>query len=52
MYELGLVNGFSVDAQTPRLDCVMCTEGKLTIKPFDKLAMHTREIRQLTHIDL
>ena len=37
---------------TPKPDCVACTEGKLTIKPFKKSATHTQEVRQLTHIDL
>src|SRR6266851_4695941 len=34
MYELGLVDSFDVDACTLKPDCVACTEGKLTIKPF------------------
>ena len=52
MYQLGLVNGFGMDAQTPRPDCVACMEGKLIIKPFNKSVTHVREIGQPTHIDL
>jgi hypothetical protein len=52
MYQLGLVDGFDVDARTSKPDCVMCTEGKLTVKPFEKSAMQAKEIGQLTHIDL
>ena len=43
---------FDVDACTPKPDCVACTEGKLTIKPFKKSATHVQEVGQLTHIDL
>jgi hypothetical protein len=52
MYQLGLVDGFDVDACTPKPDCIACIEGKLTIKPFKKLATCTQEVRQLTYIDL
>ena len=52
MYQLGLVDGFDVNTCTPKPDCVACTEGKLTIKPFEKSAMCVQEVGQLTHIDL
>jgi len=52
MYELGLVDGFDVDVRTPKPDCITCTEGKLTIKPFNKSATRIKEVGQLTHIDL
>lgn len=52
MHELGLVDSFDVDARTSKPDCVTCMEGKLTVKPFDKLAMRARTVGQLTHIDL
>jgi len=52
MYEQGLIDGFDVDAQTLKPDCIACTEGKLIIKPFNKSAMHMKEVEQLTHIDL
>jgi hypothetical protein len=52
LHELGLADGFDVDTRTPKPDCVACTEGKLTVKPFDKSAMHTKEVGELTHIDL
>jgi len=52
LHELGMVDGFDVDARTPKPDCVACTEGKLTVKPFDKSAMRAKDVGQLTHIDL
>ncbi len=30
----------------------MCTEGKLTVRPFNKSATHAKEVGELTHIDL
>jgi hypothetical protein len=29
------VDGFDVDTNTQRPDCIVCAEGKLTVKPFD-----------------
>jgi hypothetical protein len=52
MYKQGLVDGFDIDARTPKLDCVACIEGKLTIKPFEKSVTHVQKVGQLTHIDL
>jgi hypothetical protein len=28
MYECGLIDGFNIDVQTPKPDCVTCTKGK------------------------
>ena len=47
IYQLGLVDGFDVDVCTPKPDCVMCIEGKLTIKPFEKSATHVQECYRL-----
>jgi hypothetical protein len=52
LHELGLADGFDIDTQTPKPDCVACTEGKLTVKPFNKSATHAKEVSELTHIDL
>ncbi len=52
LYDQNLVNGFDVDTRTPKPDCIVCTEGKLAIKPFDKQASRAKEVGQLTHIDL
>jgi hypothetical protein len=52
LHELGLADGFDVDARTPKPDCVACTEGKLTVKPFDKSVTCAKEVGELTHIDL
>jgi hypothetical protein len=41
-----------MDVQTPKPDCIACTKGKLTIKPFKKSAIYTKAVGQLTHIDL
>jgi len=52
LHELGLVNGFDIDTRTLKPDCVACTEGKLTVKPFNKSVTCTKEVSELTHIDL
>jgi hypothetical protein len=52
IHELGLVDGFDINVRTPKPDCIACMEGKLTVKLYKKSAMHTKEVGQLTHIDL
>ena len=52
MHQQGLVNGFDVNTQTPQPDCIVCTEGKLAVKPFNKSATCTKNVGELTHIDL
>ena len=52
LHDQDLVDGFDVDMQTPKPNCIVCTEGKLAIKPFDKQASHVKEVGQLTYIDL
>ncbi len=52
LYDQHLVKGFDVDTNTLKPNCVMCTEGKLTVKPFNQSATYAKEVGQLTHIDL
>jgi len=37
LYDLKLVNGFNVDTRTPKPDCIMCTEAKQHMEPFNKI---------------
>jgi len=36
LLNLKLVNRFNVDTQTPKPDCIPCTEAKQTVKPFNE----------------
>jgi hypothetical protein len=47
-----MVNGFHVDTQTIKLDCVMCMEAKQHVEPFPKSTNRSTEAGELTHIDL
>ena len=50
--EKRLVDGFNVDEQTPKPDCIVCTEAKQHIEPFPKTVNWSTEPGELTHIDL
>ncbi len=52
LHELGLINSLNVNTRTLKPNCIVCTKGKLTIKPFNKSAMCVKEVSELTHIDL
>jgi len=52
MLDNNLVNGFNVDMQTEKPDCIACTEVKQTIKAFGKATENKTESGELTHIDL
>ena len=52
MLDNGLVDGFSVDMQTQKPDCIACTELKQTVEPFGKSAKRKTESGKLTHINL
>jgi len=52
MLDNNLVEGFSVDTRTQKLDCIACTKSKQTVEPFGKSAEWKTEPGELTHIDL
>jgi len=52
MLDNNLVNGFNVDMQTQKPDCIACTEVKQIIQPFGKATEKKTESRELTHINL
>jgi hypothetical protein len=47
-----MVEGFNVNKNTPKPDCVACTEAKQHVKPFPKSTNRKTEAGDLTHIDL
>jgi hypothetical protein len=49
---LKLVNGFNVDTQTPKPDCIPCTEAKQTVEPFNESSEQMTEPGGLMHINM
>ena len=47
-----LVTGFNVNKNTPKPDCIACTEAKQSVEPFDQHTKKDTENGDLTHIDL
>src|SRR6267154_2602667 len=47
-----LLNGFTVDPETPMPDCMSCTEAKHSVKPFRTKADNLCNKGKLTHMDL
>ena len=47
-----LVDRFNVDIQSPKPDCIACTEAKQHVETFPKMATRSTEPGELTHIDL
>jgi hypothetical protein len=47
-----LVEGFNVDKDSPKPDCVACTEAKQHTEPFPESTTRHTEPGELTHIDL
>ncbi len=47
-----LVEGFTVDKQSPKPDCAACTEAKQSEKPFGISTRQTTKPGELTHIDV
>ncbi len=50
-----LVNGFTVDTQSPKYDCEACTQAKQHITSFPKITERNRELTrpgELTHTDV
>jgi len=52
MLDKNLVEGFSINMQTQKPDCVTCTKSKQTVEPFSKTAKRKTEPGELTHIDV
>ena len=47
-----MVDGFIVDKDSPKPNCIACTEAKQHIKPFPKSSIRKTKAGELTHIDL
>jgi hypothetical protein len=47
-----MVEGLKVDMNTPKPDCVACTEAKQHVEPFPKIINRNTQTGDLTHIDL
>ena len=47
-----LVEGFNVDLQSPKPDCIACTEAKQHVERLPKTSQRNTEPGQLMHIDL
>ena len=47
-----MVEGFTVDKDSLKPDCIACTEAKQHIKLFSKSSIRKTEASRLTHIDL
>jgi transposase InsO family protein len=43
---------FSIDRDSPKLDCVACTEAKQSVIPFNKKGEHDMHPGDLTHMDV
>ena len=52
MLDKNLVKGFNVDINSPKPDCIACTEAKQSVEPFDEPSQRETEPGDLTHIDL
>ena len=52
MLDNNLVDGFNVNTQTQKPDCIACTKSKQTVKPFGKPTEKKTEPGELTHINL
>lgn len=47
-----LVKGFNVNVQTPKPDCITCTQVKQHVELFPKAVQHNMKPGELTHIDV
>ena len=47
-----MVDRFTVDEDSPKPDCIACTEAKQHVEPFPKSSIRQTEAGELTHIDL
>ena len=44
--------GFNVDWNSPKSDCMACTEAKQSVLPFNKMGDNDMHPGDLTHIDI
>ena len=51
MLDSNLVNGFTVDKNSPKPDCIACTEAKQSVEAFDHHSDRGTEPEDLIHID-
>ena len=47
-----MVEGFTVDKDSPKPDCIVCTEAKQHVEPFPQSSIRKTEASESTHIDL
>ena len=47
-----MVEGLEININTPKPDCVACTEAKQNVEPFPKINNRKTQTGDLTHIDL
>ena len=47
-----LINGLEIDTNSPKPDCVACTEAKLSKTPYGPTLGHPTKPGELTHMDL
>jgi len=47
-----LIDGLQIDMYSPKLDCVACTEAKLSEAPYGPASGRQTKIGELTHMDL
>ena len=47
-----MVDGFIVDKDSPKPDCIVCTEAKQHVELFPKSSIRKTKVGELTHIDL
>ena len=52
MLDLQLVMGFNIDRNSPKSDCVACTEAKQSVLPFNKMGDNNTHLGDLMHIDV
>jgi hypothetical protein len=52
MLDKNLVEGFNVNTNTSKPDCVACTEAKQSMEPFNQHSDRETEPGDLTHMDL
>ena len=52
MKDLNLVQGLNIELESPKPDCITCTEAKQFREPYKKVMRTKREPGELTHIDV
>jgi hypothetical protein len=47
-----MIEGFDIDINSPKSDCIAYTEAKQHVEPFPKAIKRSTKPGELTHIDL